>query len=78
MNIIVLHTTISDTVFAFLCDSALAGRIKKPAVANKKQKRSTKSLSTKAATGDEPSPADDYGSYSEGIKTPFPACLSDF
>ena len=62
----------------FLCDSALAGRIKKPAAANKKQRRSTKSSSTKAATGEEPSPADDYGSYSEGIKTPFPACLSDF
>ena len=62
----------------FLCNSALAGKIKKPAAANKKQKRSTKSSSTKAATGDEPSPADDYGSYSEGIKTPVPACLSDF
>ena len=62
----------------FLCDSALAGKIKKPADDNKKQRRSTKSSSTKAATGDEPSPADDYGSYSEGIKTPFPACLTDF
>ena len=62
----------------FLCDSALAGRIKKPAAAHKKQRRSTKSSSTKAATEEKPSPADDYGSYSEGIKTPVPACLSDF